>query len=261
MKLAYAAFVVGTLAAANTVSAEIIPTAGIAITEVDPFGASNGYGASWFELTDVGPHAASTQGLSMADNRASSDPTDPYAPGQIISSAGSNRPLAPLNLVNGPVVLQPGQSAIFLESPADAADSQPLIQAFEQAWFGNNVPSGLLIGVYNDTSLGNYPLSGSDNMVNIFDGTQSNIASVRFLSDGSTLSTFDNAAGLNDVTLTQRSVAGENGAFVSASGTEIGSPGTIGVVPLPGASGLLLSGLGALGLVVLGRRKLPALPG
>ena len=74
-------------------------------------------------------------------------------------------------------------------------------------------------------------------------------ALVAFGADGGTpVSTFDNAAGLNDATLTQKSVVGVDGAFVSATGLEVGSPGTISAVPLPDSVVLLLSGLGALAL-------------
>jgi hypothetical protein len=111
------------------------------------------------------------------------------------------------------------------------------------------VPGNLLVGTYNDG--GNYGLSQTADMVNIFSGnaaTSSLMASVAFGADGGTpVSTFDNAAGLNSATLTQKSVAGINGAFVSANGLEVGSPGTISAVPLPGALVLLLSGLGAFG--------------
>jgi hypothetical protein len=62
---------------------------------------------------------------------------------------------------------------------------------------------------------------------------------------------------LNNTTLTQKSVAGVNGAFLSANGQEIGSPGTIGAVPLPGTAILMLSGLGLLGIGA-GRKKLKA---
>jgi hypothetical protein len=66
---------------------------------------------------------------------------------------------------------------------------------------------------------------------------------------------------LDNVTLTQQSVAGVNGAFVSASGLEVGSPGTISAVPLPDSVVLLLSGLGALGLLAIGRRGVPSASG
>jgi hypothetical protein len=52
-------------------------------------------------------------------------------------------------------------------------------------------------------------------------------------------------------------IAGVNGAIVSASGLEIGSPGTVSAVPLPDSVVLLLSGLGALGLFTIGRNRQP----
>jgi Lamin Tail Domain len=256
MKLLHAAFVVGALAAgAQSASAAVV------ITEVDPYGSngSDGYSADWFELTNTGTSSVSIAGWTMIDNHAASNTSTPYASGATISIGNSKDAAAPLTLANGQTTLAAGQTAVFLESPSSAASSATLIQEFETAWFGSNVPAGLLVGTYDDTSNGNFGLSQTADMVNIFSGSSSTsalVASVAFGADGGTpVSTFDNAAGLNDTTLTLKSVAGVNGAFDSASGLEVGSPG---VVPLPDASILLLSGLGALGLV-LGRKRLPAL--
>ena len=114
-------------------------------------------------------------------------------------------------------------------------------------------------GIYDDGA--NYGLSQTADMVNIFSGssaTSSLVASVAFGADsGTPIATFDNAAGLNNATLTQKSVVGVNGAFLSANGQEIGSPGTISAVPLPGTAILMLSGLGLLG-VGAGRKRLKA---
>jgi hypothetical protein len=49
------------------------------------------------------------------------------------------------------------------------------------------------------------------------------------------------------VTLSTLSVVGLNGAFVAAAGGEIGSPGTVGVIPEPGTWALMLAGLAAVG--------------
>lgn len=257
MKFFPAVLVAGALAlAAQSASASII------ISEVDPFGSngSDGYSADWFELTNTGSSAVSINGWSMIDNHAASNSTTPYAAGATISVGNSKNAAAPLTLANGQTTLGAGQSAIFLESPSNAASSTALIQAFETAWFGSKVPAGLLVGTYDDTSNANFGLSQTADMVNVFDGT-SLMASVAFGADGGTpVSTFDNAAGLNDATLTQKSVAGVNGAFVSASGLELGSPGTVSAVPLPDTTLLLLSGLGALGLM-LGRQRLADLIG
>jgi Lamin Tail Domain len=251
MKTLYAALVAGALAAAaHSASASIV------ITEVDPFGSntSDGYVADWFELTNTGTSSASIAGWTMIDNHASS--------GSSISVGNTSKPAATLTLANGQTTLGAGQSAVFLESPNSGASSSALIAQFEQAWFGATTPAGLLVGTYNDTSSANFGLSQSGDMVNIFNGSTSSAtleASVTFGNDaGSPIGTFENAAGLNNVTLTQQSVAGVNGAFVSATGLEVGSPGTISAVPLPDSVVLLLSGLGALGLFVIGRRNLSA---
>jgi hypothetical protein len=176
----------------------------------------------------------------------------------------TSKPAAALTLANGSTTLAAGQSAVFLESPSSAASSSGLIANFESAWFGTHVPSNLLVGTYNDGTAANFGLSQTADEVNIFNGSGNSAtleANVAFGADGGTpVGTFDNSAGLNNVTLTKQSVVGVNGAFLSASGQEIGSPGVISAVPLPDSVVLLLSGLGALGLLAIGRkaRVLPA---
>jgi hypothetical protein len=231
-------------------------SAAIVITEVDPYGSngSDGYSEDWFELTNTGTSAVSIAGWSMVDNHAASNTGTPYATGATISIAnltGGNATFgaALLTLAGANQSIGAGQSAIFLESSASGSNSSTIIGNFETAWFGAQAPANLLVGTYDDGT--NYGLSQTADMVNIFSGSATNsslVASVAFGADGGTpVSTFDNAAGLNNATLTQKSVAGINGAFVSANGLEVGSPGTTGVVPLPGTLGLLLSGLVAIG--------------
>ena len=255
MKKFHAALVAGALvAAAHSASASVV------ITEVDPFGSngSDGYVADWFELTNTGTSSVSISGWSMIDNHAASNSTDPYAAGATISTSNSKNAAAPLTLANGQTTLAAGQTAIFLESPSSAANSGALIQSFETAWFGTNVPSGLVVGTYDDGSGANFGLSQTADMVNVFNSSSSLVASVAFGADaGTPVSTFDNTAGLNDATLTQKSVVGVDGAFVSATGQEVGSPGAISAVPLPDSVVLLLSGLGALALFAF----LPAVQG
>jgi Lamin Tail Domain len=262
MKVICAAMYVGALTvAANSASAAMI------ITEVDPFGsnAGDGYSADWFELTNTGGAAVSIAGWSMVDNHAASSSTAPYGSGATIAIgnlSGGNATFgaALLTLAGSSQSIGAGQSAIFLESSAGASTSSALISDFESAWFGANVPHNLLVGTYNDGT--NYGLSQTADMVNIFSGNAANsalVASVAFgVDSGTPVATFDNTQGLNDATLTQKSVAGVNGAFVSATGQELGSPGSTTPVPLPGSLGLLLSGLGAFGTLATLKRKSPA---
>ena len=260
MKKLHAALVAGALvAAAQAASASVV------ITEVDPFGSngSDGYTADWFELTNTGATSVSIAGWTMADNHAASNSTTPYVAGATISVANlsTSKPAAALTLANGSTTLAAGQSAIFLESPNSGAASTALISSFETAWFGSKTPTGLLVGTYNDASAANFGLSQSGDMVNVFNGSTGSAtleASVAFGNDaGSPIGTFQNDTDLNNTTLTTQSVAGVNGAFVSASGLEVGSPGSISAVPLPDSMALLLSGLGALGLFAIGRGTQP----
>jgi hypothetical protein len=245
------------LAGAMLIVTAQLASAAVVVTEVDPFGSNggDGYKADWFELTNTGMSAVNLTGWSMLDNNAASNTTTPYATGATISIGNltkGNKTFGPalLTLAGGQTSLAAGQSAIFLESSSAASSSTALIQDFETAWFGSATPAGLLVGTYNDGT--NYGLSQTADMVNIFSGSSASstlVASVAFGADtGTPVATFDNAAGLNNATLTLKSVAGTNGAFDSASGMEIGSPGTISAVPLPGTYGLLLSALGALGI-------------
>jgi hypothetical protein len=239
------------------------------ITEVDPFGSngSDGYSEDWFELTNTGTSAVSIAGWSMVDNHAASNSSSPYSAGATISIGnltGGNATFgaALLTLAGSSQSLGAGQSAVFLESSTSASGSSALFSSFETAWFGTHVPANLLLGTYNDGSGGNYGLSQTADMVNVFSGSATSsslVASVAFGADsGTPIATFDNAAGLNNTTLTQKSVAGVNGAFLSASGLEVGSPGTVGPVPLPGTLGLLMSGLGALGVAVISLKRVGA---
>ena len=238
--------------------------AAIVISEVDPFGSngSDGYSEDWFEVTNTGGSAVNIGGWSMVDNHAASSSSSPYSSGATISIGnlgGTNATFGPalLTLAGGSQVIGAGQTAIFLESSSSASSSATIISNFEKAWFGANTPSGLLVGTYNDGSNANYGLSQTADMVNIFNGSGTSaslMASVAFNSDaGTPIGTFDNTAGANNATLSLKSTAGVNGAFVSATGLEVGSPGTNTAVPLPAAAWLLASGLSSLG--VFGRRR------
>jgi Lamin Tail Domain len=259
MKKLHAALVAGALVAvAHSASAAVI------VSEVDPFGSNgnDGYSADWFELTNTGTSAVSIAGWTMVDNHAATNSTTPYVAGATISigNVSKSKPAAALTLANGSTTLAAGQSAIFLEdSGLSASDTTALISSFETAWFGTKTPAGLLVGTYNDSSSGNFGLSQDPgDMVNVFNGSSSSAtleASVAFgVDSGSPIGTFQNDTGLNDTTLTTQSVAGVDGAFVSASNLEVGSPGTVSAVPLPDSVVLLLSGLGAFGLFAFSPR-------
>lgn len=203
------AFLVGGLLA-NVASAAMI------ISEVDAAGSGNAaYGADWFELTNTGSTAVGISGWKMDDNSNS------------FSSAVA---------LTGVSSIAAGQSVIFIEG-----NTATLQANFTAAWFGSNVPSGLTFGGYSGSGVS---LGQSGDAVNIFNSTGAVVTRVDF--GASAAGTFDNTAGLNNVTLTQKSVAGVNGAFNSVTGGEIGSPG-VAPVPLPAAAWLLLSGFGMVG--------------
>src|SRR5262245_64786902 len=106
--------------------------------------------------------------------------------------------------------------------------------AFLSTWFGSNPPASLQIGNYTGAGVG---LSTDGDAVNLFDGTGTLQANVVFGASTPVpgpFRTFDNAAGLNNATITDLSAAGINGAFAAAGDPlEFGSPGTIGAIAAP----------------------------
>jgi uncharacterized protein YjiK len=206
--------------------AHIAPT--IAITEVDPTGSSMSYRADWFELTNYGVHVVDLSGWTMDDS--------------------SNALVTSVSMTVGSAspTLAPGQSAVFAEDPADttvSSGSEPvatlntdlsgLESAFKSAWFpGGIAPSNFLFGAYGGKGVG---LSTGGDAVNLFDASGNHVTGVTFgvASSTSPIATFDNSAdGPSVSTLSQVSV---NGAFLSANGAEIGSPGTSGATTPPPA--------------------------
>lgn len=218
------------LAAAALPSAQAALPA-IRITEVDPSGSSNAnYAADWFELTDIGTSAVDITGWKMDDN------SDSYSVAVALKGVTS---------------IAPNQSVVFIEDTVASSDSA-LATSFENTWFGaGNVPAGFTIGFYGGSGVG---LGSSGDAVNIFDSTGTAIAGVVFGASTNGV-TFDNAAGLNSttdsVTISQKSVAGVNGAFVATDG-EVGSPG---VVPEPSSLAVLAAGALVTGVALRARRK------
>lgn len=185
--------------------------AGVVISEVHSTGSSSSYACDFFELTNTGAASVDIAGWKMDDNSNSYDAA--VALTDVTSIA-------------------PGQSVVFIEG--DATD----VAAFETAWFGSNVPAGFAIGCYTGSGIG---LSSNGDSVNIFDADKNLVTAVSFGS-GSLGVSFDNAAGAGGTVLpypmlSTLSVAGVNGAFLSAIG-EIGSPG---VVPEPSSIALLIA--------------------
>ncbi len=201
----------------------------VRITEVAPWGSSTSapaipYATDWFELTNFGSTAVNISGWTMDDN---SNGTAKVALTGITSIAA-------------------GESVIFTENAATAS--------FLSTWFGSKAPANLQIGNYTGSGVG---LGQTGDAVNIFNASGVLQANVVFGAADATspYQTFDNAAGLNNTTISQLSVVGVNGAFVAANdAVEIGSPGRISAVPEPEGVALVLAALGVVGLVARKRQ-------
>lgn len=218
-------------AAALTLSLLASAQASIIVSEVSAFGSGNGtYAADWFELTNTGSSAVDITGWKMDD---------------ISNAFGSAVAL------RGVSSIAAGQSVIFLEGAANGSTDATINAAFKSAWFGTSAPASLVLGNYGGSSVG---LSTTADAVNIFDAGGALITRVDFGTSSSANRTFDNAAGLNNVTISLLSTPGVNGAFVSANGAEIGSPGRIAAVPEPESYAIAMVGLGVLGLARRARR-------
>jgi hypothetical protein len=173
------------------------------ISEVAPWASGNSpVGADWFEVTNTTAHAVDISGWKMDDNSNS---------------------FAAAVALNGITSIAPGESVIFIET----TDLPGKAGAFASTWFGTTPPTTLQIGSYSGGSVG---LSGTADAVNLFDGAGLLKARVTFGASptGPTFATFDNAAALNNGTISRLSAAGIDGAFVAVNDSnEIGSPGTI----------------------------------
>src|SRR5262249_40444593 len=198
-----------------TVTASTGGTATLIISEVAPWSSGNGGPASgptslrgdWFEVKNIGSATANIAGWKMDDDSKS------------FSVAVS---------LNGITNIAPGESVIFMETGDLAGKSA----AFKALWFGANPPPNLQFGSYSGSGVG---LSTSGDQVNLFDSGGTLQASVAFgASPSGPFPTFDNAAGLNNATISTLAAVGINGAFAAAGdANEKGSPGTIGAPTTP----------------------------
>ncbi len=222
------------LAAALVAASALVASAqtGIRITEINSAG--SGAQTDWFELTNFGPSTVSLTNARMDDNSNS------FSLGAVLNNVSS---------------LAPGQSAVFLQ-PGSAGGFAAAQTAFLNAWFtGGVAPSGFLLGYAVDGGIG---LSGSGDAVNIWDSSQTLLANVTFGSNASNAGrTFDNSSGLNNAAITTLSTVGVNGAFLSASGAETGSPGIVSAIPEPSTYAMIL-GLGVMATAVLRRKRTQA---
>jgi hypothetical protein len=188
----------------------------IIITEVDPSGSAtsnngynNGYNQDWFELTNYGTSAVNISGWKMDDNHDST------------SAAVA---------LTGVASIAAGQSVVFVEDTGTTAAA--VDAAFEQSWFGSNVPTGFTIGNYGGSSVG---LSQSGDAVNIYNSSNVLQAGVQFgvsaagvcLDNSVAQLSGTTGTGSSDPTISTNSAAGVNGAFVTTGGHEIGSPGAV----------------------------------
>ena len=180
-------------------------TSTIFITEVAPWSSGNSpVLADWFELTNKGATAVDITGWKFDDN--------------------SNSFAASVAL-NGITSIGAGESVIFIEGAAANTNFKP-------NWLSTNLPANLQIGYYSGTGVG---LSTAGDAVNIFNASGTLQANVVFGASPATptLPTFDNAALLNNATISTLSAVGTNGAFSilnTLGNTEIGSPGAIATI-------------------------------
>ena len=190
-----------TLNVNNVVNENNLPA--VTISEVAPWSSGNSpVAADWFEVTNNGSSALDISGWRVDDSS---------------NAFGSSLAL------NGITSIAAGESVIFFETANLAATSATFINT----WFGGNAPAGLHFGSYSGSGVG---LSTGGDAVNLFNSAGVLQASVAFgPSPNGPFTTFNNAASLNNATISTPSVIGVNGAFAAANDTaEIGSPGTVG---------------------------------
>lgn len=178
-------------------------TGKLIITEVAPWSSGNSsVGADWFEITNNKAVAVDITGWKVDDNSGSA---------------------AAAVALNGITSIAPGESVIFIETATPATT----IPTFLSTWFGATPPPNLKVGSYTGGGVG---LGTGGDAVNLYNSTGILQASVLFgaSSAAAPFRTFDNAAGLNAVTISTLSQVGLNGAVIAKNDSnEIGSPGRI----------------------------------
>ena len=157
-------------------------------------------GGDWFEVTNAGTADQDITGWKMDDN-----------------SNAFSKAVA----LSGITTIHAGESVIFIETTGTTLDA--VKTAFIDTWFGGHAPANLQIGGYGGSGVG---LSTDGDAVNLFDAGGNLQANVSFGASTTGL-TFDNAAGLNNTTISTLSQAGTDGAGPAAGdASEIGSPGS-----------------------------------
>ena len=162
----------------------------IIVSEVAAWSSGNSpIGADWFEVTNTGVAPLTITGWRVDDSSASFAAALP---------------------LNGITSIAPGESVIFLESATPATT----VATFRSTWFGANPPANLQIGSYTGGGIG---LSTGGDEVNIYNSSGLLQAKVVFGASpaGPVFATFNNAAGLNNATISQLSSVGVNGAFTA----------------------------------------------
>ena len=160
--------------------------------------------------------------------------------------------------LRGVTSIAAGQSVIFFEGTATASTTDAAITSLFNSTWGTSFVFGTNIGAYGGAGVG---LSTGGDAVNIYNSAGVLQANIVFgASPGaSPFGTFDNAALLNNATITTLSVPGTNGAFsrTNAGISEIGSPGTIGTgaAPVPEPSTAAALGIGIAALAIFTRRR------
>ncbi len=226
----------------------------IIISEVNPSGSTRSYAADWFEVTNTGTTDVDITGWSIDDNSHLLANAVPLRGVKIIPAGKS------VVFIDGGAAVaavDTSAAAIAAATTATATADAVVLGKFETAWFGDTttkVPAGFLFGFYGGAGVG---LSGTADEVNLFDKNGAFVAGVSFGAAAVGVApaagqTFDNASGISFAALPTAvttpnvsvlSVVGTNGAFQSADGADIGSPGKIAaaVVTPPAANPVNLS--------------------